>query len=54
MWTIVGAGADVAVIGGGTATSLVLAGMFVIAPVGVLVSSAKAVTIPAAKTMAQM
>ena len=54
MWTTAGAGADVAVIGGGTATSLVLAGRLVVAPAGglVLVSSAKTVSIPAAKTMA--
>jgi hypothetical protein len=49
-----GAGAGVGVIGGGTATSLVLAGVFVVVPVCVvvLVSSAKAATIPAAKTRA--
>ena len=52
--TTAGAGADVAVIGGGTATWLVLAGRLVVAPVCVLVlvSSAGAVSIPAAKTMA--
>ena len=56
MLAAAGAGVEVMTIGGGMATSLVTAGVLMVAPVCVLVlvSSANAVSIPAAKTMAQM
>jgi len=54
LWVAAGGGGDVVVITDEMAASLVAAGMLVVAPAGalVLISSAKAVSMPAARTSA--